>query len=81
MDKLLHVNTTDLTVKDEPFPEEWTFFGGRSLSAKILLKEVDPKCDPLGPGNKVVLALGVLSGSVATTSGRMIVGAKSRAVG
>src|SRR4029450_11689847 len=81
MDKLLRVNMTDLTVKDEPFPEEWTFLGGRALSAKIPPKEVDPTCDPLGPGNKVVLAPGVLSGSVAPTSGRMSVGSKSPLTG
>ncbi len=81
MDKLLRVNMTDLSVKEEPFPGEWTFLGGRALSAKILLKEVDPKCDPLGPGNRVVFAPGVLSGSMAPTSGRMSVGAKSPLTG
>jgi len=81
MDKILRVNMTDLTVKEEPFPEEWTFIGGRALSAKILLKEVDPKCDPLGSGNKVIFAPGVLSGSMAPTSGRMSVGAKSPLTG
>jgi aldehyde:ferredoxin oxidoreductase len=81
MEKILRVNMTDLTVKDEPFPDEWKFLGGRGLSAKILLKEVDPKCDPLGPGNKVILAPGVLSGSIAPTSGRMSVGGKSPLTG
>lgn len=81
MDKILRVNMTDLTVTDEPFPEEWKYLGGRGLSAKILLKEVDPKCDPLGPDNKVILAPGVLSGSVAPTSGRMSVGGKSPLTG
>jgi aldehyde:ferredoxin oxidoreductase len=81
MDKILRVNLTDLTVKDEPFPNEWTYLGGRALSAKILLKEVDATCDPLGPGNKVVIAPGVLSGSMAPTSGRMSVGAKSPLTG
>ena len=80
-EKLLRVNMTNLTVADEPFPDEWKFVGGRALSAKILLKEVDPKCDPLGPENKVILAPGVLSGSVAPTSGRMSVGAKSPLTG
>src|ERR1051326_7404841 len=77
MDQMLRVNMTDLTVKTEPFPAEWTLVGGRGLSAKLLLREVNPKCDPLGPENKLVLAPGVLSGSVAPTSGRMSVGAKS----
>jgi aldehyde:ferredoxin oxidoreductase len=81
MDKMLRVNMTDLTVKEEPFPEEWTFVGGRGLCAKIMLKEVDPKCDPLGPDNKVVFAPGVLSGSMAPTSGRMSVGSKSPLTG
>jgi aldehyde:ferredoxin oxidoreductase len=81
MDKLLRANLTDLTVKEEPFPEEWKFVGGRGLSAKILLNEADPKCDPLGPDNKVVFAPGVLSGSVAPTSGRMSVGSKSPLTG
>jgi aldehyde:ferredoxin oxidoreductase len=81
MDKILRVNMSDLSVKEEPYPEKWTFLGGRALSAKILLEEVDPTCDPLGPGNKVVFAPGVLSGSVAPTSGRMSVGAKSPLTG
>jgi len=81
MDRILRLNMTDLTVKEEPFPEEWTLVGGRGLSAKILLKEVDPRCDPLGPDSKLVIAPGVLSGSVAPTSGRMSVGAKSPLTG
>ncbi|MFQ5666936.1 MAG: aldehyde ferredoxin oxidoreductase N-terminal domain-containing protein, partial [Candidatus Binatia bacterium] len=81
MDKMLRVNMTDLTIREQPFPEEWTFLGGRALSAKILLKEVDPTCDPLGPDNKVIFAPGALAGSVAPTSGRMSVGAKSPLTG
>src|ERR1051326_1022489 len=77
MDQRLPVNMTDLTVKTEPFPAEWTLVGGRGLSAKLLLREANPKRDPLGPENKLGLAPGVLSGSVAPTSGRMSVGAKS----
>lgn len=76
-DKILYVNMTDLSWREEPFPEEWRLLGGRALSAKILLREVDPTCDPLGADNKVILAPGVLSGSVAPTSGRMSVGGKS----
>jgi aldehyde:ferredoxin oxidoreductase len=81
MDRILRINLTSLTVTEEPFPAEWTFLGGRCLSAKILLNEVDPKCDPLGPGNKLVFAPGVLSGSAAPTSGRMSVGGKSPLTG
>ena len=81
MDKILRIDMTNLKVTDEPYPEEWQLLGGRALSAKIMLKEVDPTCDPLGPDNKVVIAPGVLSGSVAPTSGRMSVGGKSPLTG
>lgn len=77
MDKILRVNMTDLAVREEPCPQEWLLLGGRALSAKILLSEVDPKCDPLGPENKVIFAPGALSGTAAPTSGRMSVGGKS----
>jgi aldehyde:ferredoxin oxidoreductase len=81
MEKILRVNMGDLTVTEEPFPQEWTFLGGRALSAKILLQEVDATCDPLGPSNKLIFAPGVLSGSIAPTSGRMSVGGKSPLTG
>ena len=55
MDKILRIDMTNLKVTDEPYPEEWQLLGGRALSAKIMLKEVDPTCDPLGPDNKVCL--------------------------
>jgi aldehyde:ferredoxin oxidoreductase len=77
MDRILRVNMSTLTTTEEPYPAEWAALGGRALSAKILLKEVDPTCDPLGPGNKLVLAPGCLAGSTTPTSGRMSVGAKS----
>lgn len=77
-DRILRVDMTNLTVREEPFPNDWLpILGGRALSARILRNEVNPTCDPLGPENKLIFAPGCLSGSVAPTSGRMSVGAKS----
>jgi len=76
-DKLIRVDMTTQTARVEEFPAKWRMLGGRALSARILLDECDPTCDPLGPGNVFVLAPGVLSGTAAPTSGRMSVGAKS----
>ena len=60
-DRILRVNMTDQTASFEPFPAEKKLLaGGRALSAKILLEECDPKCDPLGPDNVLVMAPGVL---------------------
>ncbi|MEE3330159.1 MAG: aldehyde ferredoxin oxidoreductase N-terminal domain-containing protein [Myxococcota bacterium] len=76
-EKMIRVDMTSQTASVEDFPEKWRMLGGRSLSARILLEECDPACDPLGPDNVFILAPGVLSGTAAPTSGRMSVGAKS----
>ncbi|MBW2420026.1 MAG: aldehyde ferredoxin oxidoreductase [Deltaproteobacteria bacterium] len=76
-DRLIRVDMSDHTVSIEPYPDEWKLLGGRALSAKILLEECDPECDPLGPDNVLVLAPGVLAGTSAPTSGRLSVGGKS----
>ena len=51
--------------------------GGRAMTSTIIWEEVPPTCDPLGPENKFVLSPGIMSGSPATTSGRLSVGCKS----
>ena len=76
-DRLIRVDMTAGAVSIDPYPEEWTLLGGRALSARILLEECDPGCDPLGPDNVLVLAPGVLAGTAAPTSGRLSVGGKS----
>ena len=80
-DRLIRVDMTRQTVNVEPYPEAWQLLGGRALSAQILSDECDPGCEPLGPGNVLVLAPGVLSGTSAPTSGRLSVGGKSPLTG
>ncbi len=80
-DRLLHVNMTDQTTSFEDFPAEWKLLGGRGLSAKILNRDCDPTCDPLGADNVLVMAPGVLSGTTAPTSGRISIGCKSPLTG
>ncbi len=80
-DRLIRVDMSKQTVSIEPFPEEWKRLGGRALSARILLSECDPTCDPLGPDNVLVMAPGVLAGTAAPTSGRISFGGKSPLTG
>jgi len=80
-DRIIHVDMTTQTVTFEDFPAEWKLLGGRGLSAKILTRDCDPTCDPLGPDNVLVMAPGVLSGSSAPTSGRISIGGKSPLTG
>ena len=80
-DRLIRVDMSKQTVSIEPFPEEWKILGGRALSARILLSECDPTCDPLGPDNVLVMAPGTLAGTTAPTSGRISFGGKSPLTG
>jgi aldehyde:ferredoxin oxidoreductase len=56
-------------------------FGGRSLIAYYLLREVPPGADPLGPENRLIFANGPLTGAPVSGSGRNSVGAKSPLTG
>ena len=80
-DQMIRIDMTTQTATTEAFPEAWRFLGGRSLSARIMLEECDPGCDPLGPDNLLILAPGVLAGTAAPTSGRLSVGGKSPLTG
>jgi aldehyde:ferredoxin oxidoreductase len=71
------VNLETQSLTREPVPEAWARLGGRGLSARILLDEVPPTCEPLGPYNKLVLAPGLLVGHVLTSCDRLSFGAKS----
>jgi aldehyde:ferredoxin oxidoreductase len=80
-DRMIRVDMTQQTTSIEPFPDEWKLLGGRALSARILLDECDPTCDPLGPDNILVIAPGVMAGTAAPTSGRISIGGKSPLTG
>ena len=60
---------------------DYAGFGGRGMTSAIVSKEVPPLCHPLGARNKLVIAPGMLSGSVAAMSGRISVGCKSPLTG
>jgi aldehyde:ferredoxin oxidoreductase len=57
------------------------YLGGRGLGIRYLLDEVDPRCDPLGEGNKLVMATGPLTGTRAPTGARYMVTTKSPLTG
>jgi len=74
---ILRVNMTSQTISRKPLADELRYLGGRALVAKILHKEVDPKCDPLGPHNKLIIAVGPLAGTIAPHFGRISIGGLS----
>lgn len=81
MFKVYRVNTQTATVSAEELKESWQHYGNRGLVAKVLTDEVDPKCDPLESGNKLILCTGFLAGSALTTANRLSIGGKSPLTG
>jgi aldehyde:ferredoxin oxidoreductase len=79
----LRVDLTTRTFKVESFSEDFahTWIGGRGFAVKILYDELAPGIDPLGPENKLVVAVGPISGVPAPNTGKTIVAAKSPATG
>ncbi|MDA7429890.1 aldehyde ferredoxin oxidoreductase family protein [Primorskyibacter aestuariivivens] len=70
--KILRIDLTNGTVNTEALNMEWAdkYLGQRGLASKYLVEEVDPKADPLGPENKLIMATGPLTGTCASTGGR-----------
>ncbi len=60
---------------------DYAGLGGRGLTSTIVAKEVPPLCHPLSADNKLVIAPGLLSGTMAAMSGRISVGCKSPLTG
>lgn len=77
MEHILRLDVEKREAKKEKVVEEDRLMGGRGLIARILNREVDPLCHPLGPMNKFVVAPGLLPGTMAPSFGRLSVGAKS----
>jgi aldehyde:ferredoxin oxidoreductase len=80
--KILRINMTELKAVYEDVPEKWARWAGRGLTSAIVCDEVDPRCHPLGPHNKLVIAPGWVTGSpAAPSSGRTSFGGKSPLTG
>ena len=75
------VNSRTRKVSVEAVPASWEHLGGRGLVAKILLDEVPPACEPLGPFNKLVFTPGLLVGHMLSSCDRISVGGKSPLTG
>ncbi|MDY6876472.1 MAG: aldehyde ferredoxin oxidoreductase C-terminal domain-containing protein [Chloroflexota bacterium] len=68
-------------VTTESVPPGWQRLGGRGLIPRVLLEEVPPTCDPLGPFNKLIWAPGLLGGHMISSCDRISVGGKSPLTG
>lgn len=81
--KILTVDLADKKIAVEELPETWyrTYLGGMGAVAYHLLRGMDGGEDPLGPGNLLVMAPGVVTGAPFSGAGRNAVGGKSPLTG
>ncbi|MFA7661279.1 MAG: aldehyde ferredoxin oxidoreductase family protein [Anaerovoracaceae bacterium] len=72
--KMLRVNLTEGTVAEEYLSDVLVkkYLGGRGLGTKIYVDEVDKDTDAFAPENKLILMTGPLTGTFATSAGRLM---------
>ncbi|MBT3390783.1 MAG: aldehyde ferredoxin oxidoreductase [Chloroflexi bacterium] len=75
------INTQTQDYRIDPVQNGWEKLGGRGLLARILLTEVEPTCEPLGPRNKLIFAPGLLVGHMLSSLDRISIGGKSPLTG
>jgi len=79
--KVCNVNCSTGLITINRLSHDLKGFGGRGIIAKIMNAEVDPKCEPLGAENKLIIAGTLLSGTGIPTCNRLSVGGKSPLTG
>ena len=79
--RFIRVNMDEKTIHIEDVPQDYMGLGGRGLTSIMINAEVPPKCDPLGPENKLIFAPGFLSGTPLPNTSRISIGAKSPLTG
>lgn len=77
----IDLSTGNISLESPPEDYYRRYLGGRGFILPILLRELQPGVDPLGPSNKLVFSLGPLTGHPLTGSGRNSVGSISPLTG
>ena len=81
--KILRINLSEINISVEEIDELFRrkYLGGAGFVSYFLWRELSPGVDPLGPNNKLIFALGPVTGVLLPGSGRNGVGAKSPLTG
>jgi len=77
MNTIMRIDMAELKVTIEKPPQNYQLLGGRGLSARILNTKIPAITHPLSHENKLVVAPGLLAGTMAPSFGRISFGAKS----
>ncbi len=81
MFSILRINTVTEKTTKENFNSKEYLLGGRTLSSRLVSKEIPPTCDPLGSHNTLFFCTGALAGTTVSSSNRLSIGAKSPLTG
>src|SRR5207248_1942084 len=81
--KILHIDLTERTHRREEIPEATyrKYLGGGALAAYLLLRDLKPGVDPLGPDNVLVFMTSVINGLSLSGTNRYTAAAKSPLTG
>ncbi|MEJ2039912.1 MAG: aldehyde ferredoxin oxidoreductase N-terminal domain-containing protein, partial [Desulfosarcinaceae bacterium] len=77
----INLSTGDIKIKPIPIKVRKKFLGGRGLDAYLLYNHTEKGCDPIGPGNTVIISGGILTATCASATARTHVMAKSPLTG
>ncbi len=77
--KIAYIDLTrgEIEIQDIPLALRKKYLGGRGLDAYLLYRNTPAGCDPLGPDNAAIVSAGLLVGTLASSSSRTHVMAKS----
>ena len=80
---ILRINLTTRKWARQPLPEQFKrdYLGGRGFAVKWLYEFLPRGCDPLGPDNLLIFAVGPLNGTMAPSAARFSVACKSPLTG
>ncbi|MHA1937477.1 MAG: aldehyde ferredoxin oxidoreductase family protein [Candidatus Thorarchaeota archaeon] len=83
MGQILVVDLTEKSTSHLPIDEQIAskFIGGSGYASKLLHDIMDPYADPLGPDNMLLFMTGPLTGTLAPSTGRLVVCGKSPLTG
>ena len=77
----IDLSTGEVEVKPIPLDVRKKYLGGRGLDAYLLYNHTQKGCDPLGPGNALIISGGILTATCASATARTHIMAKSPLTG
>jgi aldehyde:ferredoxin oxidoreductase len=77
----IDLSSREVEVKPIPLDVRKKYLGGRGLDAYLLYNHTQKGCDPLGPGNALIISGGILTATCASATARTHIMAKSPLTG